>query len=75
MVVERLLFCVLMYHNRDQLSCWKFRDGGFVDEEFGQLNLETIQASCSEQSRMQWMKIASRDRLYQFVSISDETTQ
>ena len=75
MVVERLLFCVLMYQNRDQLSRWKFRDGSLVDEEFGRFNLKTIRAACSEQSKTQWTKIASRDRLYQFVSMSDETTQ
>ena len=46
-----------------------------MNEEFSDVDLETIRAVCSQQSMTQWTKIASRGRLYQFVAMSDEVTQ
>lgn len=54
---------------------WRFRDGVFIDDELGILDIEEIRAACSQQSRSQWTTIASWDRLYQFLAMSDEDSQ
>ena len=46
-----------------------------MNEEFSDVDLETIRAVCRQQSMTQWTKIASRGRLYQFVAMCDEVTQ
>lgn len=46
-----------------------------MDEELEAIDLEKIRAICSEQCKSQWTAIASRERLYQFMAMSDERTQ
>jgi hypothetical protein len=54
---------------------WRFKDGVFVDDELGTIDLEKIRAVCNQQCRTRWTAIASRDRLYQFMAMSNEETQ
>jgi len=62
-------------YQSDAHGRWRFKDGVFVEDELGTVDLENIRAACSRQSRSHWTAIASRDRLYQFMSMSDEETQ
>ncbi|KAF8803392.1 hypothetical protein BYT27DRAFT_7214713 [Phlegmacium glaucopus] len=57
------------------LSHWRFRDGTGVHEDLGSIELSRIRAACDQQSRTKWTSIASRQRLYQFIALSDEDTQ
>ena len=59
----------------DAYGQWRFKDSVFVEEELDAIELETIRAACNQQSRTQWTAIASRQRLYQFMAMSDEVTQ
>jgi hypothetical protein len=54
---------------------WRFKDGVLVENELQTLDLEKIRAVCHQQSRTRWTSITSRDRLYQFIAMSDEETQ
>ena len=54
---------------------WRFVDGTVVDDELRGVDVETIRVVCSDLSRSRWTAIASRDRLYQFMSMSDKETQ
>ena len=54
---------------------WTFRDGVPVNEVLENIELEKIRAVCNQQSRSRWTQIASRDRMYQFIAMSDENTQ
>jgi hypothetical protein len=54
---------------------WTFRDGVSIDEELRDVELSRIRTVCDQQSRTKWTSIASRDRLYQFIALSDEKTQ
>ena len=56
-------------------SNWRFSDGVSVDEDLRNVNLEKIRAVCNQQSWSRWTEIASRNRLYQFMALSDEDTQ
>ena len=79
---EHILFYFISFL-RAALTCyqsnfhgrWRFKDGVFVDDELGTVDLENVRAACSQQSRSQWTAIASRDRLYQFMAMSDGETQ
>jgi len=66
---------VLNLFQSNVLERWKFKDGVSVHEVLESVDLEKIRSACSQQSRTQWTAIASRDRLYQFMSMSDEETQ
>ena len=46
-----------------------------MSQELEEIDLEKIRAVCSQQSRTQWTAIATRDRLYQFMAMSDEEAQ
>lgn len=46
-----------------------------MEEELKSIHIDIIRAACSGQSRTQWTTIASRDRLYQFVAMSDQVAQ
>ena len=67
--------CLLTISRSDVLEQWTFRDGTSVNEELKDLDLTQIQAVCSQQSRSGWVSIATRNRLYQFMAMSDEETQ
>jgi hypothetical protein len=54
---------------------WTFKDGIHVHDELRDVDIERIRAVCSQQSRSGWTSIASRERLYQFIALSDEDTQ
>lgn len=54
---------------------WRFSDGASIAVELEAIDIEKIRAACSQQSRTQWTAIASCDRLYQFIALSDEETQ
>lgn len=54
---------------------WQFRDGVSLKDSLDVIDVERIRAVCGEQSRSQWTKIASRERLYQFIAMSEERTQ
>ena len=60
---------------RKELERWMFRDGESVNDELKDIGLDEIRAACAEQSRSGWTSIASRNRLYQFIALSDEVTQ
>ncbi|KAF8803427.1 hypothetical protein BYT27DRAFT_7214734 [Phlegmacium glaucopus] len=57
------------------LCHWTFRDGTSVHAELRDVEISKIRAVCNQQSRTKWTTIASRQRLYQFISLSDEETQ
>ena len=61
--------------HRNGIERWTFKDGIYVDEELENIELERIRAVCNQQCRTRWTSIASRDRLYQFMAMSDEETQ
>lgn len=46
-----------------------------MHEELKHTDLTMIRAVCSRQSWSQWTSIASRERLYQFISMSDDASQ
>ena len=46
-----------------------------MHEELKHTDLTMIRAVCSRQSWSQWTLIASRERLYQFISMSDDASQ
>ena len=46
-----------------------------MHDELQKIDLEKIRAVCKEESRTLWTTIATRNRLYQFMAMSDETTQ
>jgi hypothetical protein len=46
-----------------------------VNEELKDIHLSRIRAVCAQQSKSQWTSIATRDRLYQFIALSDAETQ
>ena len=52
-----------------------FKDGVSVDDELKHVDLEIIRAVCGQQCMSQWTAIATRERLYQFIAMSDEVTQ
>jgi hypothetical protein len=60
---------------RNTIGCWNFSDGVSIKQELDLIHTDNIREACSSQSRTQWTTIASRDRLYQFVAMSDDTTQ
>lgn len=66
---------MLTAFRRDGLTDWIFRDGTSVNEELKDVPIHKIQAVCAQQSKTQWTSIASRNRLYQFMALSDESTQ
>lgn len=57
------------------LEQWTFRDGVPVHDEMRDAHLKKIRAICARQSWTRWTSIASRERLYQFISMSDESSQ
>jgi hypothetical protein len=46
-----------------------------VNDELKDVDVNEIRVACAEQSRSGWTSIASRNRLYQFIALSDEVTQ
>ena len=56
-------------------SWYKFRDGMFVDDELKSVHIDMIREVCNLQCRTRWTAIAKRERLYQFIALSDEVTQ
>ena len=52
-----------------------FNDGIPVDDELKDIDLEIIRAICGQQCMSQWWAIATRERLYQFIAMSDELSQ
>lgn len=46
-----------------------------MDDELDTIDIEKIRGVCNQQCRTQWTAIATRDRLYQFMAMSDENTQ
>jgi hypothetical protein len=60
---------------RGDPSGWTFVDGVAIDDELKDVDIEKIREVIDQQSRTKWTLIASRDRLYQFMALSDERTQ
>jgi hypothetical protein len=60
---------------RPGVTIWTFTDGVSVNEELRNVDISKLRAVCNQQSRSRWTTIASRDRLYQFIAMSDEQTQ
>jgi hypothetical protein len=56
-------------------ACWTFNDGVSIHEELKGVDISKIRAVCDQQSRTKWTTIASRDRLYQFIALSNDETQ
>jgi hypothetical protein len=56
-------------------ACWTFRDGVSIEDELRNIEISKIRAVCDQQSRTRWTTIASRNRLYQFMALSDEQSQ
>ena len=54
---------------------WRFDDGSSIAEELEAVDIEKIRSACSQHSMTQWTAIASRNRLYQFIAMSDEEAQ
>ena len=75
MPYDLLVGHVLTAFRREGLKDWTFRDGTSVNEELKDVDIHKIRAVCTQQSRTQWTSIASHDRLYQFIALSDEGTQ
>ena len=57
------------------LGYWTFNNGVSIHEELNNINLSKICAICNQQSWTKWMSIASWNRLYQFIALSDNVTQ
>ena len=66
---------VLTLCQRDDYSHWTFSDGVSVHEELKHIEISKIRAVCDQQSRSRWTVIASRNRLYQFIAMSNVETQ
>ena len=54
---------------------WKFRDGTNVHDVLGSVDIVDLRAVCDHESSTRWTQIASRNRLYQFIAMSNEATQ
>ena len=67
--------CTPSFKERIDVPYWTFRDGISVHEELKNIETSRIRSVCDKQSRTKWTSIASRDRLYQFIALSDEETQ
>lgn len=59
----------------DNVDYWTFGDGVSIHQVLKYIDLSKIRAVCDQQSRTKWTSIASRNRLYQFMALSDEKTQ
>lgn len=57
------------------LAYWTFNNGVSIHDELENVELSKIREVCDQQSRSKWTSIASRNRLYQFMALSDEETQ
>ena len=64
-----------MLSQRNEQGRWRFKDGVCLDVELEAVDLEKIRATCNDECRSQWTAIASRERLYQFIAMSDDDTQ
>ena len=59
----------------DEPFLWSFADGIKLKDELDSVELEKIRLVCGEQCRTMWTTIASRERLYQYIALSNDTTQ
>jgi hypothetical protein len=64
-----------LYHYSREKGDRQSDVSGRLYEELKTVDLENLRAVCKQHSRTQWTAIASRERLYQFVAMSDEMTQ
>jgi hypothetical protein len=53
---------------------WRLKDGSLL-EDLDAIDLERIRDACNQQCITRWTSIATRERLYQFLAMSDKETQ